>query len=62
MKKMNIQHHMGPTVLAEYNRLSERSDVHWVQYRGHLGNFAVKLNNDDFVTFVLKGKDLDNKL
>ena len=58
-KRMNLHHHMGPTVLAEFRRLSERSDVQWVQYRRHLGNFAVKMNNDSFIT---NSKDLDSKL
>ena len=62
MKKINLHHHMGPTVLSEFKRLSERHDVHWVQYRGHVGNFAVKLKNDGFITQVLNCKDLDNKL
>ena len=62
MKKINLHHHMGPTVLAEFKRLSERHDVQWVQYRGHVGNFAVKLKNDGFITQVLNCKDLDNKL
>ena len=53
---------MGPTVLAEFRRLSERSDVQWVQYRRHLGNFAVKMNNDSFITNVFNSKDLDSKL
>ena len=45
---------MGPTVLAEFKRLSERHDVHWVQYRGHVGNFAVKLKNDGFYYSSIK--------
>ena len=61
-KRMNLHHHMGPTVHAEFRRLSERSDVQWVQYRGHLGNFAVKMNNDSFITNVFNSKDLDSKL
>ena len=62
MKKINLHHHMGPTVLAEFKRLSERHDAHWVQYREHVGNFAVKLKSDGFITQVLNCKDLDNKL
>ena len=61
-KRMNLYHHMGPTVLAEFRRLSERSDVQWVQYRGYLGNFGIKMNNDSFITNVLNSKDLDSKL
>ena len=53
---------MGQTVLAEYWRLTERPDVQWVQYRGHIGNFAVKLNNDSFITQVLNCRDLESKL
>ena len=61
-KRMNIHHHMGQTVLAEYRRLTERPDVQWVQYRGYIDNFAVKLNNDSFITQVLNCRDLESKL
>ena len=61
-KRMNIHHHMGQTVLAEYWRLTERPDVQWVQYRGHIGNFAVKLINDSFITQALNCRDLESKL
>ena len=61
-KRMNIHHHIGQTVLAEYRRLTERPDVQWIQYRGHIGNFAVKLNNDSFITQVLHCRDLESKL
>ena len=62
-QQMNIHHHMVSTILAEFRRLCERSDVSWVQYRGHLGNFAVKLHDKLFVTYVLlNSNDLSNDL
>ena len=54
--------HMGNTVLSEFRRLSDRTDVNWVQYLCHRSNFSVKINNDDYIRHVLNSDDLDTKL
>ena len=61
-RRYNIHHHMGNTVLSEFRRLSDRTDVKWVQYLGHRSNFSVKMNNDDYIRHVLNSDDLDSKL
>ena len=61
-RRYNIHHHMGNTVLSEFRRLSDRTDVNWVQYLGHRSNFSVKMNNDDYIRHVLNSDDLDTKL
>ena len=61
-RRYNIHHHMGNTVLSEFRRLSDRTDVKWVQYLGHRSNFSVKMNNDDYIRHVLNSDDLDIKL
>ena len=61
-RRFNIHHHMGNTVLSEFRRLSDRTDVKWVQYLGHRSNFSVKMNNDDYIRNVLNSDDLDSKL
>ena len=40
LNSLNISahHHMGPTVIAEFRKLSDRPEVQWVQYHGHAGN------------------------
>ena len=53
---------MGNTVLSEYRRLCDRTDVNWVQYLGHRSNFSVKMNNDDYIRHVLNSDALDTKL
>ena len=59
---INAHHHMGPTVIAESRKLSDRPDVQWVQYLGHAGNFGVKMGDDSYITKVLNCKDLDRKI
>ena len=59
---INAHHHMGPTVIAEFRKLSDRPDVQCVQYLGHAGNFGVKMEDDSYVTKVLNCKDLDRKI
>ena len=60
--RYNIHHHVGNTVLSEFRRLSDRTDVKWVQCLGHRSNFSVKMNNDDYIRHVLNSDDLDSKL
>ena len=61
-RRYNIHHHMGNTVLSEFRRLSDRTDVKWVQHLGHQNNFSVKMNNDNYIRHVLNSHDLDSKL
>ena len=50
---INAHHHMDPTVIAEFRKLSDRPDVQWVQYLGQTGNFGVKIEDDRYITKVL---------
>ena len=61
-RRYNIHHYMGNTVLSEFRRLSDRTEVNWVQYLGHRSNFSVKMNNDDFIRHVLNSDDLQSCL
>lgn len=61
-KNINLHHLLSPACVTAKSELENFDEVLWVDYRGHIKNFVVKLKNGEFIRNISNATDLQTKV